>query len=256
MQQAGAPAPAYAPVTLVDRLTGLHAAYAVSAALYARERTGKGQAVEVPMFEAVAQFVLGDHMGGLTFEPPIGEPGYARLLTPQRRPYETRDGYLCVLIYNDKQWRSFFAAIGEPERFERDDALLLADCAGREHRRGVRLRRGGDADADDRRVGAAPRRARTSRTSRSTRRRTCSTTRISRATGFVRRGESSDRGHPARARRADVLVGDAARRRPRPRRGSASTRSRCCARPGARQPRSRRCSPAARRARAERERKR
>jgi crotonobetainyl-CoA:carnitine CoA-transferase CaiB-like acyl-CoA transferase len=115
MQQAGAPAPAYAPVTLVDRLTALHAAYAVSAALYAREKTGKGQAVEVPMFEAAAQFVLGDHLGGLTFEPAIGEPGYARLLTPHRRPYETRDGYICVLVYNDKQWRSFFAAIGEPE---------------------------------------------------------------------------------------------------------------------------------------------
>ena len=92
--------------TLVDRLTALHAAYAVSAALYARERTGKGQAVEVPMFEAAAQFVLGDHLGGLTFEPPIGDAGYARLLTPHRRPYATRDGYLCLLIYNDKQWRS------------------------------------------------------------------------------------------------------------------------------------------------------
>ena len=82
--------------TLADRITGLHAAYAVTAALYARERTGKGQAVEVPMFEAAAQFVLGDHMGGRTFDPPIGEPGYARLLTPHRGPYATRDGYVCA----------------------------------------------------------------------------------------------------------------------------------------------------------------
>jgi crotonobetainyl-CoA:carnitine CoA-transferase CaiB-like acyl-CoA transferase len=132
MQRAGAPAPAYAPVTLVDRLTGLHAAYTVAAALYAREKTGRGQAVEVPMFEAAAQFVLGDHMGGLTFDPPLGEPGYARLLTPHRRPYETRDGYLCLLIYNDKQWRSFFAAIGEPERFERD-ARFASQTARGEH---------------------------------------------------------------------------------------------------------------------------
>jgi crotonobetainyl-CoA:carnitine CoA-transferase CaiB-like acyl-CoA transferase len=112
--------PRYAPITLADRVTGLHAAYAVCAALYAREKTGRGQAVDVPMFEAMAQFVLGDHMAGLTFEPPRGDPGYARLLSPHRHPYRTRDGYLCVLIYNDKQWRSFFAAIGEPERFERD----------------------------------------------------------------------------------------------------------------------------------------
>ena len=42
--------------------------------------------------EAMAQFVLGDHMAGLSFEPPRGDPGYARLLTPHRKPYATRDG--------------------------------------------------------------------------------------------------------------------------------------------------------------------
>lgn len=120
MQAYGAPEPCYTPVTLADRLTGLHAAYAVSAALYAREKSGVGQLVEVPMFEAVTQFVLGDHMGGLTFDPPIGNAGYARLLTAYRRPYATRDGHLCALMYNDKQWKNFFAAIGDPERWERD----------------------------------------------------------------------------------------------------------------------------------------
>jgi crotonobetainyl-CoA:carnitine CoA-transferase CaiB-like acyl-CoA transferase len=132
MQQAGAPAPAYAPMAIADRLTGLHAAYAVAAALFARERTGKGQAVEVPMFEAATQVFMSDHLGGLTFDPPLGEPGYARLLTPQRRPYETRDGHLCVLIYNDKQWKNFFAAIGEPERLERD-ARFSSQTARGEH---------------------------------------------------------------------------------------------------------------------------
>ncbi len=121
MQQYGAPEPAYAPTTLSDRVTGLHAVYAVTAALYAREKTGQGQAIVVPMFEAMAQFVLGDHMAGLTFEPPLGEPGYARLLTTHRKPYATADGMLCVLIYNDKHWRSFFAAIGESEGLARDE---------------------------------------------------------------------------------------------------------------------------------------
>ena len=120
MQAYGAPEPCYAPVTLADRLTGLHAAYAISAALYAREKSGVGQLVEVPMFEAVTQFVLGDHMGGLTFDPPIGDAGYARLLTAYRRPYATRDGHLCALMYNDKQWKSFFAVIGDPEQLTRD----------------------------------------------------------------------------------------------------------------------------------------
>ena len=111
--QQGADQPRYAPVNLADRLTGLHTVYAVTTALFHRERTREGQAVEVPMFESVAHFVLGDHTAGLTFQPARGEPGYARLLA--RRPYATADGYLCVLIYNDKQWRSFFEAIGRPQ---------------------------------------------------------------------------------------------------------------------------------------------
>jgi crotonobetainyl-CoA:carnitine CoA-transferase CaiB-like acyl-CoA transferase len=117
-QQYGGGDPAYAPMTLGDRVTGLHAVYAVTAALYAREKTGQGQAVVVPMFEAMSQFILGDHMAGLSFEPALGGPGYARLLTAHRRPYATRDGHLCVLIYNDKHWHSFFAAIGQPQRMQ------------------------------------------------------------------------------------------------------------------------------------------
>lgn len=121
MQQYDGGEPRYVPVTLADRLTGIHAAYAVCAALYAREKTGRGQSVDVPMFESTVQFVLGDNMAGLTFEPSAGDAGYARLLTPNRRPYRTKDGFLCVVIYNDKQWQSFLSAIGDPGLFERDD---------------------------------------------------------------------------------------------------------------------------------------
>lgn len=120
MQQYGAPEPCYTPISLADRLTGLHVVYAVSAALFARERTGQGQHVEVSMFESVAHFVLADHMAGRTFEPTGSDAGYDRLLSPDRRPYKTADGYLCVLIYNDKHWRAFFKAIGQPEQFEQD----------------------------------------------------------------------------------------------------------------------------------------
>jgi crotonobetainyl-CoA:carnitine CoA-transferase CaiB-like acyl-CoA transferase len=114
----------YTPTTLSDRVTGLHAVYAVTAALYARSQSGQGQAVVVPMFEAMSQFILGDHMAGLTFDPPQGPPGYSRLLTPHRAPYATLDGTLCVLIYNDKHWRSFFAAIGESEGLGRDPRFV------------------------------------------------------------------------------------------------------------------------------------
>ncbi len=109
--------PRFAPVNMADRVVGLSAVHAILAALLHRERTGEGQSVEVPMFETMAQFVLGDHFGGLAFEPPAGPPGYNRLLSPDRRPYATSDGHLCVLVYTDRQWRSFFEAIGRPEAF-------------------------------------------------------------------------------------------------------------------------------------------
>jgi len=111
----GAESPRYVPATIADRSVGLHVVIAVCAALYCRERTGRGQRVDVPMFESMLQILLGDHLGGRTFEPPIAEAGYTRMLSKDRRPYATRDGYVCVLIYNDKQWKSFFDLIGRPE---------------------------------------------------------------------------------------------------------------------------------------------
>ena len=117
LQKQGAAEPRYAPMIVADRSVGQQVASAVSAALYSREKTGKGQRVDVPMFEHLLQMILGDHLGGYTFEPQHGEPGYHRILAPDRRPYQTRDGYLCALIYNDKQWKAFFDVIGRPEMF-------------------------------------------------------------------------------------------------------------------------------------------
>jgi crotonobetainyl-CoA:carnitine CoA-transferase CaiB-like acyl-CoA transferase len=118
LQKQGAETPRYAPIIVADRSVGQQVASAVSAALYRREKSGKGQRVDVPMFEHLLQVVLGEHLGGYTFEPQQGEAGYARMLAPDRRPYQTRDGYVCVLIYNDKQWRAFFDVIGQPEKFK------------------------------------------------------------------------------------------------------------------------------------------
>lgn len=120
LKKQGADVPRYAPVIIADRTVGLHIANAVCAALYAREKTGKGQRVDVPMFESLLQTVLGEHLGGHSFEPPAGEPGYARMLARDRRPFQTADGYVCALIYNDKQWRAFFALIGRPELMQSD----------------------------------------------------------------------------------------------------------------------------------------
>jgi len=115
LRESGAESPRFVPATMADRTVGLHVVNAVCAALYAREKTGKGQRVDVPMFESLLQTVLGEHMGGYTFEPQIGEGGYTRMLSKYRRPYETRDGYVCVLIYNDKHWKAFFEMIGRAD---------------------------------------------------------------------------------------------------------------------------------------------
>ena len=112
--------PRYAPMVLVDRVVGLQLCNAITAALFYRERTGIGQRVDVPMFEGMLSIVLGEHMAGRLYEPASAPPGYQRSLARDRRPYETADGHLCVLVYNDKHWRHFFAAIGQPEVFEQD----------------------------------------------------------------------------------------------------------------------------------------
>jgi crotonobetainyl-CoA:carnitine CoA-transferase CaiB-like acyl-CoA transferase len=115
MAQTGDGTPRYVPNALVDRIVGLTAVGAICASLVDRERTGRGQRVDIPMFETMAAFVMGDHMGGLTYEPPLDKGGYARHLSRDRRPYKTSDGYLSVIVYNDKQWESFFKATGRDD---------------------------------------------------------------------------------------------------------------------------------------------
>ena len=100
------------PLAIADRTVGLYLANAISAALFHRERTGEGQAIEIPMFEVFAEYLLGDHLAGLTFDPPEGPQYYPRLVSKHRRPYATRDGHVCALVYTDTHWKNFFHAIG------------------------------------------------------------------------------------------------------------------------------------------------
>ena len=83
--------------------------------LVQRNRTGEGAAVEVPMFEAFTSFTLLEHLYGLTYDPPVGDAGYERLLSTERRPFRTADGWLGVVFYDDRHWRAFFETIGRPE---------------------------------------------------------------------------------------------------------------------------------------------
>jgi crotonobetainyl-CoA:carnitine CoA-transferase CaiB-like acyl-CoA transferase len=108
-------APLYAPSIAADKVSGIHLAYAVMAALLYRERTGEAPGyVEVPMFELMAAFSLSEHMGAATFEEG-GKVGYVRVLSPGRRPYRTKDGWVGVLPYTERNWRKILVEIGRPE---------------------------------------------------------------------------------------------------------------------------------------------
>jgi len=114
-------APRYAPLNICDRVVGLYVANAITSALYHRAMTGEGQAIEVPMFETMAQLVLADHMGGCAFAPPLGPMGYKRLLSRSRGPYATKDGDLSLVVYTDRHWRDFTRLVGCPDLIDNDE---------------------------------------------------------------------------------------------------------------------------------------
>lgn len=120
--------PEYVATAIADRVVGMAAASAIGMALFARERTGRGQEVQVPMFETFAHFAMGDHLYGHSFVPAIGDWGYTRMMNTDRRPYRTLDGYLGVNIYTTRHWQRFFTAVG---RADLASDPRFADIAGR-----------------------------------------------------------------------------------------------------------------------------
>jgi crotonobetainyl-CoA:carnitine CoA-transferase CaiB-like acyl-CoA transferase len=112
--------PRYLPTLLADKVGALFLTQGVLAALLHRARTGEGQAVEAPMLEAVTHFNLSENLFGAVYDPPVGPYGYQRILNPNRRPYRTKDGWIAVSPYSDRNWRDFFAILGKEEEFVAD----------------------------------------------------------------------------------------------------------------------------------------
>lgn len=107
--------PAYVPMPFVDKFCGHAQASAIAMALYARERTGRGQAVYTPMLESIVAFNMVEHWWGTTFDPPLDGPGYPRMFVRQRRPFPTSDGLICMLAHSDDQWKKLFQALDVAE---------------------------------------------------------------------------------------------------------------------------------------------
>jgi crotonobetainyl-CoA:carnitine CoA-transferase CaiB-like acyl-CoA transferase len=111
--------PRYLPTIVADKTSSMAVVSSVLAALVRRERTGQGQALEVPMYETLAAWVMVEHLYGQAFVPPLDSAGYKRVLNRWRRPFPTKDGHLAVLPYTDAHWRTFFELAGRAD--------LLAD---------------------------------------------------------------------------------------------------------------------------------
>jgi len=108
-------APGYLPMVMADKIGALTAVHAILAALMRRNRTGRGQIVEVPLFESMTACVLAEHYFGGYLPHSNHAKGYSRLLSSDRRPFRTRDGYVCMMPYSDADWRRFFMNSGFPQ---------------------------------------------------------------------------------------------------------------------------------------------
>lgn len=111
----GNPRPRYLPSLIADKVAGHYGAQAILAALVHKLRTGEGQHVEVPMFEAFTNFMMTEHLRDAVFDPPIGPAGYPRQIDRERQPFPTADGYISIVPYTDPKIIQLFVLLDAPD---------------------------------------------------------------------------------------------------------------------------------------------
>lgn len=117
--------PSLVPTLVADKVSGMTIANAVLAALVHRGVTGRGQYIEIPMIDAMRSFLLVEHGAGAISEPPVAPAGYPRILTPERRPQRTLDGWINVLPYDREHFNALFGEGGRPDLVD-DDRFMSA----------------------------------------------------------------------------------------------------------------------------------
>ena len=135
--------PVYLPTIIADKVSSLTIAYSVLAALLHRDRTGRGQLVEIPMTDTMIAFNMVEHLAGHTYVPETGPTGFHLSMLKGHKAVRTKDGLACVIPYNPRNYRDFFTAAGHPDLAEdprvagetidgvdhEDLAELVAACA-------------------------------------------------------------------------------------------------------------------------------
>ncbi len=134
----GNPRPRYLPSLIADKVSGLHAAYAMLGAIIHKLRTGEGQTIEVPMFESFANFMLLEHLAGLTFDPPNAPACYFRQIDPDRQPFPTSDGWISIVPYTFEMMPRVFAVLEDPAFLA---SAAVTGCDDPVARNGIILRR-------------------------------------------------------------------------------------------------------------------
>lgn len=115
LQEIAAGEPRYVPSIIADKISAVHAAYAIALALFHRERSGQGQEVCVPMLETMVAFNMAEHQGGQILEPGVGPMGYEPVRQGMRKPFPTADGHICFLPYTDRNWARFLDLVGRQD---------------------------------------------------------------------------------------------------------------------------------------------
>jgi len=111
-----------------DKTTAVTAAQAITAALFARERSGEGQHLRLAMLDTMVAYLWPEAMTGHTF---VGEDAAsARTQLAQDLIFETRDGYITAGAVSDAEWEGLCRALEHPEwiddeRFNTPNARLV-----------------------------------------------------------------------------------------------------------------------------------
>lgn len=126
----GSDRPMSAGVPLSDLNAGTFCAVGVLAALNHRHATGLGQHVETSLLEAAMAYTLWETGMALTLGLAVERAGTRHRLAAPYEALQTRDGWLVVGVNNQKLWRRFCEAIGEPALADEPTFALPHDRLG------------------------------------------------------------------------------------------------------------------------------